>query len=38
MAKRYVKPAITYAERAEARAAGCARSDTSTCSDGPIQS
>ena len=38
MAKSYVKPAITHAERAEARAAGCARSDSATCSGGPIQS
>lgn len=38
MAKPYVKPAVTYAEKAEARATGCAQSDSTTCSEGPIQS
>jgi hypothetical protein len=38
MPKSYEKPVIVYAEKVEARAAGCARSDTVTCSEGPIQS
>jgi len=36
--KTYVKPAVIYAERVEARAAGCAKADATACSSGPIQS
>ncbi len=38
MKKPYVKPRVTYAEQAEARAADCARTDIATCEGGPVQS
>jgi hypothetical protein len=38
MKKAYDKPRVIYAEKVEARAVGCARTDAATCSDGPIQS
>lgn len=38
MKKAYEKPKVIYFEKAEARAADCARADVSTCSSGPLQS
>lgn len=38
MRKPYVKPAVTYAEKTEARAAGCVMADAMACSGGPLQS
>lgn len=36
--KIYLKPIIVYAEKVEARAAGCAKADAASCSSGPLQS
>jgi len=38
MKKSYEKPAIVHTEKLEARAISCAKSDSTNCSAGPIQS
>jgi hypothetical protein len=38
MTKSYEKPRVIFAEKVEARAAGCAKADAASCSAGPIQS
>jgi hypothetical protein len=38
MKKTYEKPAIIHTEKIEARAVTCARTDTMSCANGPLQS
>ncbi len=38
MTKAYEKPRVIFAEKVEARAAGCLRANPTDCAAGPIQS